>query len=193
MLLNGEKLMAAAMCTAHVIDTRQQFPAVSPRWRKQFPGEGGSGSILPGVEELPQELLFSAIESKGLGEDFIGSGGGSDDDLPEEGERLAMIALPTLSETWDSVVDIVALQSYIPAWSFLFCFYLLSTFLIGLFDAEILFTDTPLSVTPPSYEVEELEIPQVRPMTVKRKKLVSNSSCSCIRLVFTIPFMPIIR
>lgn len=98
--------MADTMCAA-LIDTRQHFPKLMKLW-KQFQKGSKSGSLFPGVEEYPHELLFSAQK---LGGDFGGDNGDSGDDLREEGELLAMIVSPIVSETRDSAADLVALQS----------------------------------------------------------------------------------
>lgn len=70
---------------------------------------------IPWSREVPQELLFTAMESKELGESFEGDRGDSGDDLPEEGDRLAMVVSPPPSNAWGSATDIATLQSNVLA------------------------------------------------------------------------------
>lgn len=81
--------MADAISSAPVVDTHQYFPNLK-RLQKQFQEESGNGSLFPDIQEFPQKPLFSAIESEELGEDIIGGGGDSGDDLLGEGEQLPM-------------------------------------------------------------------------------------------------------
>lgn len=63
--------------------------------RKQYPYEGGNESLYPIIEEYPQDLFFSAMESEVLGEDLNVGSDGSGEDFLEEGELL-MKASPKL-------------------------------------------------------------------------------------------------
>lgn len=83
-----------------------------------------------------------------------------------------MIVSLTISEAWDSAIDIVALQSNPPASSSFFY----SSYLNQFLNAEILFAETPSPFSSPSQVAEELEVPQARPISGRRKKLVGNSS-----------------
>lgn len=92
--------------------------------------ESGSRSAFPGVEEFLQEFLFAVLEYEEPGEDFGDDGGDSDNDLPEEGDWLAIVASPPPSKMWVSVGDITALQSNISPLT-LSLILLLVCFLIG--------------------------------------------------------------
>lgn len=115
-LVMGEKLTTGAMRAAHAIDTHEQFPKASlqrRRLQKQLSKEPGNGSTFPGVKKFPQELLFAAMRFEELGESFGGDESDSGHNLPEEGDWLAIVASPPLSETRVSHMDIVALQGNI--------------------------------------------------------------------------------
>lgn len=87
-------IMERTIRAAHILDTRQHFPEVSPyriRLQKQFSDESGIESTFLGVDEFMHELLISIIESEEIDEDFEGDGGNSGVDIPEEGKQLTMI------------------------------------------------------------------------------------------------------
>lgn len=104
---------------ATLVDTRQHLPKLK-LW-KQYPEGGDSGSLFPGVMEYPHELLFSAIESEELGENFGKDSGNSADDHPEKGALLTMTASLEFG-TRESATEHAALEGKIP--QFLSSFHL---------------------------------------------------------------------
>lgn len=113
-----EKLLEDAMHAAHVIDTHQHFPKVSPprsqRLQKQFHEEDfGSGSAFPRIKEVPQDVLFVAMESEESGEGLSGDDGDCDDGFSEGGGQLDIGVIdssPPLSEIWGPAEDVLAMQ-----------------------------------------------------------------------------------
>lgn len=82
--------------------------------RKQYLDEGDSESLFFIVEEYPQDLFFSAMESKELGGDSGGDDGDFDEDHPARGELLTMIASPKADEMQEFAAKIAALKVRFP-------------------------------------------------------------------------------
>lgn len=149
------------------------FPSGS--CRSKIPKEGDNGSLFPGIENYPQELLFSAIESEELGGDFGGDGDNSGEDLLEEGELRAM----TVSPTQKPFVDLIALQSkMLPLYPFLLRFHLIFNWF--LLNTEILLVETPspLSLLPPLSQVaKEPKLPLAHPVSLNDVFMTASFLC----------------
>lgn len=159
----GEKLLAGSVRAAHALESHQHLP--KQKLQKQYPSEGGSGSLFFGIEEYSQEFLFLDIESEELGGDFGGDVSDSYEDLLEEEEPLTMIASPEVIETRESAAELASLESKIPLFLFLLPFPFICS-LIWPYDVEILFaTLSPLS--PLSQVAEVPKLPLARPVSIK--------------------------